>query len=598
MALLCWLPLNGSVDNNGVGNITISGSQTYDNTGKIGKCLNSSATTSVVISELSGSRTWSVAFWGYVTSSLVTSNWTRIIQISDGSNNLRVEVCPSSYANGVYCYSTHNNTGYKITTASIVDVSGGHYDKWMHFCITSDGTTIRVYRDGVLSGSCGYDGSGTVTGGFTLENNDKIKKNDFRVYNTCLSPKEIEVLARGLVVHYPMTGGGRGCANLAKGSNTADISTNVFIFSEAAGGSTRTIEYDGGIPCAKITRNTTAHSSWQYLHYDNWDRAAIKPSTTYTLSFDIIGSGSGNIGFSGFMQGNATNSISASVEGVQNTFNSDKWSHLVFRTTTIADFTDKGTGQTIYMNCSFLNGVNTWIMMKNMKLEEGVNDTPWMPHTSDTAYTTMGYNDNIEYDVSGYNYHGTKIGSPTYSSDTPRYSTSTSFNGVDDCIQVPLNTFFPNAGSFTINLWFKKHEIGSKNYETVFGGISGFEMDTRNNSSMTLSYYVTGNNRGLTVQSPLSLDTWYMLTMVCDGTNELYYLNGEYKKQIEKKNMPTGNYFIGAWRDSVSQNFKGLISDFRVYSTALTATQVAELYNTSASIANNGTLLAYEFIEN
>jgi len=38
-----------------------------------------------------------------------------------------------------------------------------------------------------------------------------------------------------------------------------------------------------------------------------------------------------------------------------------------------------------------------------------------------------------------------------------------------------------------------------------------------------------------------------MITMVNNGTNELYYVNAELKKTIDKKPMPAGNYYIGAW---------------------------------------------------
>jgi len=39
------------------------------------------------------------------------------------------------------------------------------------------------------------------------------------------------------------------------------------------------------------------------------------------------------------------------------------------------------------------------------------------------------------------------------------------------------------------------------------------------------------------------------------------------------------------------------MSDFRLYSTALTAEQIKELYNTSASIDNKGNIYARELVE-
>ena len=39
------------------------------------------------------------------------------------------------------------------------------------------------------------------------------------------------------------------------------------------------------------------------------------------------------------------------------------------------------------------------------------------------------------------------------------------------------------------------------------------------------------------------------------------------------------------------------LSDFRVYSTALSADQVKEIYNTSMAIDNNGNIYARELVE-
>lgn len=118
-----------------------------------------------------------------------------------------------------------------------------------------------------------------------------------------------------------------------------------------------------------------------------------------------------------------------------------------------------------------------------MKLERGSRPTPWLPNPTDTKYTILGFNDNIEYDVSGYRNNGTKNGVFTYDSDTPKYNTSTIFNGSDNCIKFPFNDFCTNGDVFTMNIWWKKTELGSKNYETLIGGPSGFEMDTRAGSA-------------------------------------------------------------------------------------------------------------------
>lgn len=576
--------MNGDLTNNGVGNPTISCNATVDNAGKIGKCYVCSSGNYISFTNpiTTSTTDFAISCWIYVTE--YTSGYSNVF-------SSRTATSGKGLALWIQSGSIRFDDGEMWTVSNTFTLN-----TWTHICVTYSKTNGKsIYVNGNLVGSkatvgtlanlrselfIGYDHYGYYLGG---------KVNDLCVWEgSTPSPKEVEIIARGLVLHYPLSlpmpnllphttpSYGLGYMNSYGSGTVAVDSTELF-----CGNSTIRIQ--------PSSSNTSSGGT----NYYNSDSVKLTSGIKYCYSCWIKSTvddtfTTGSLGHFQTVTSSAVHNRTVHFEGME--IPANKWTQVYIVFTPTAD-------------CSFRSffiyfaNTSQKIWVSKVKLEQGDHPTSYCPNINDIEYSSMGFNDTIEYDVSGYKYNGTKIGSPTYSSDTPRYSTSTSFNGVDDCIQVPLNTFFPNAGSFTINLWFKKHEIGSKNYETVFGGISGFEMDTRNGGNTTLSYYVTGNNRGFTIQSPLNFDTWYMLTMVCDGTNELYYLNGEYKKQFEKKGMPTGNYFIGAWRDSVSQNFKGLISDFRVYATALSATQVAELYNTSASIANNGTLMAYELVE-
>ena len=82
------------------------------------------------------------------------------------------------------------------------------------------------------------------------------------------------------------------------------------------------------------------------------------------------------------------------------------------------------------------------------------------------------------------------------------------------------------------------------------------------------------------------------------------YINGELKGEVAK----TGNITYNSntpWSVAVNpsgtsdggEHYYGKLSDVRIYATALSASDIKELYNTSASIDKNGNMYAYEFKE-
>ena len=256
-----------------------------------------------------------------------------------------------------------------------------------------------------------------------------------------------------------------------------------------------------------------------------------------------------------------------------------------FNLTNIQDWT--------YKENSFSGGINRLKYAKTVIFWTYSNNR--MAGIKFEDVTANELTDATEYDTSGFENNGTLVGNFEYSFDTSRYDVCTKFNGTDNCIQIG-NWYNVFQNPFTINLWWKKEVLGSKNYETLVGGGSGFEMDTRSNSAQMLSLYMT-STRGGNVYSPFNFNQWYMVTMVNDGTNELYYVDGELVKTIEKKSMPNTDYFIGSWQTATKQNYCGLMSDFRIYATALSADQVLELYKTPASIDKNNNFYAYSYKE-
>jgi len=80
------------------------------------------------------------------------------------------------------------------------------------------------------------------------------------------------------------------------------------------------------------------------------------------------------------------------------------------------------------------------ITLTKFKIEKGDIPTPWIPASTDSLYSKLELDNNIEYDLSGYQYNGTRSG-VTPSSDAPRNFGSYSFNGTDSYVKCDTNAW-------------------------------------------------------------------------------------------------------------------------------------------------------------
>lgn len=92
--------------------------------------------------------------------------------------------------------------------------------------------------------------------------------------------------------------------------------------------------------------------------------------------------------------------------------------------------------------------------VKNVKVEYGGKATAWCPNEADDLY--MAYHcDDVIHDTSGYRHNGIRYGTLSYDSDSPRYNTSTYFNGSSD-IRTEKGSFgWFDFKEGTVAAWFK-----------------------------------------------------------------------------------------------------------------------------------------------
>ena len=253
--------------------------------------------------------------------------------------------------------------------------------------------------------------------------------------------------------------------------------------------------------------------------------------------------------------------------------------------------------------------VNMWL--KNWKIEKGSIATPWCPNSADTLATTMSLNGTTEYDCSGFCNNGTRTGTFTWTSDTPKYTVSTEFNAsYPNYIQVP-NSYYALQGAeaMTVSVWAYMNDwtsFAARIYSSTEGGGYNIESSSSNlqwpvnvytaADKSTYGYANSNPDLYLSVAKSSLTSGWHMFTWVYNITSTHLYIDGILK--VSKTATSYGLHFsttapliIGGEATGTSATtpyFTGKQSDFRIYATALSADDVKSLYQNSAYIDSSG----------
>ena len=586
--LRVWLPLTKDLRQQGLSDTTVTNNgATYSATGgKLGGCYSFNGSSNYLYTTGQGyfGNNYSFSVWVYTTSTSATQTIGCIrtavgsgfslfliggkLRIDPGGNNVQWTTSYTYPANTWFHFTVTCNNG------AIKYYINGEYKE-------SYSTTLASNQWGNIFSIGASQSSGSDYGNFLSG-----KLNDVRIYDHCLSPMEVKELAKGLILHYPLNRQGWGQENLVTGSNTNSLSTNNWAIGSQTGGNTRTIEQDEtGTYCVKFVRDSTAQSGWYYLSYGNLLRNQIKTDTTYTLTFDCKASVNSSITFTGLLNGNATNYMTNSITNIQSTVIANQWCHMKYQCKTISSFENITIGsQVVYLSPqAALKATGVTVYFKNIKLEEGSIATPWCPNSSDTLATTMGLNSTTEYDCSGFCNNGTRTGTFSWTSDTPKYSVST-YMPTAATISHP-RCLDNTSQEWTCAAWVKPDVAG--NYQNL----NNFNESNRlYHSTYPLLYLNSGTNDYYNYGNlALPANQWSHIVFVFKNSTgtKLIYVNGENRTNTggpNKTSTPKGipdTVIVGG-------SYAGYMCDYREYATALSASDVKSLYQNCATIGADG----------
>ena len=593
MSLVAWFPLNNSLKNNGTSIFSLSGTPQYL-AGKMGdKALDLSKQITGTIPELVGATTWSVAFWYKVNADdTLSSDWVDVIGLRDqkadnsATGDYRFETCyGSSKGVGLGQYNNGTQATQTVNGGTIVSEKG----VWHHICSTIDQASGQclTYVDGVIKQTRIHAG-GHLTGYFWIGQTNAINGviQDVRFYNHALSSREVNEIKKGLTIHYALKGNGVN-PNLAVNSQTLNgfggksqytgTNSNYLLDGERICRSECTADSNGGPYCSVFSRTSTP--------------VAAVNNTVYTWSMYIRGNRE------------MTKSVGHECGGQISLTITPEWQYV---TRTWTYNTSQYQAIVFYGNSSDRQWkAGDWIEIKNLKIEEGSIATPYIPHVNEAKYSIISTNSNVEYDLSGNGFNGTRT-SIGYYPESPRYNTCIDFTAKTSHLTMPaLHVPFTE---FTMAIWayLDSDSLSTSSNTTsnpiALGGNEFARFRIGNTNTNIWVYLNNGNPYFNYTFSESLLEKWHHYAITFKGgTACKLYVDGVLRHTATTTVASITPASGSAWKlgeyGPNSETMDGKLSDFRFYATCLSDTDIKELYNLSASIDNTGKMYCYSFEE-
>lgn len=568
--------MDGNLRNNGVLTLPSPSSNTITYTD--GKTCNRCGTGQLIYhftdDPIPSSSNYSIAMWVSVVSDFPSGNI--ILYSKNTSEYTNCQSYFSIYGTGTQLrFFTHNGQEILANYTFSKNI-------WYHVACTRNGNTIRMYVNGSLikTQACTITSISSLNmcigcrsgnaSGTNVVGSASMKYNDIRIYDECISDDEVYRLSKGLVLHYPMTGGLHTGENILIGTMRKEFTTTsqsrpLGVLCCGSGGNgtfsvTDADEVPSGTLSWNITGNTTGNRDFQ--------QAPIPyvSGNVYTASWWSKGNGT---------QKFRVWDLTASNALIEKTWSlTSSWKYYTYT------FTATSTMATD--SCTWHLGVsgNSNINMCGLKLELGDKATPWGPNAEDLIYSPLGYSISKEYDVSGHEYDGTKVGTFSYSTDTPMFNVSTTGDG-SSYIEVASPTDQIRSVSFWINTPKTVAKVAWADYKSCLA----FGVGTAGNilcSCRSNSYIYPG--------SVLTANVWQHIVLIRDdsfSTVDLYINGVKQTKGSNADNWTHGTDTTMIFGRSYSTNPARMIckmSDFRMYATQLTQDDITKLYNHASDL--------------
>lgn len=626
MSLIAWYPLNGDIKNYGLGDYDLSAiggttglSSSAD--GKIGSCYQrtaAAANTYRSASTVNLSGDISMACWAYV-SSTPGDSANGLITNHNHSDCSGVGITVKQVSTSDYRISCNTGSGNGVRTYNTYYGTTNIKNAWHHLALTysKNKKQLLLYVNGnveyTLNNYINYSANNPIdifnwsTGFYTSSSYRTLGKlNDVRIYDHCLSLKEVSEISKGLILHYPMS----------------DIYTTSLInkysgetalgqcASSSMGTGTKIVDNDKTYYHYSFSYTGTGSNKWYNMEFPVFTFTSGK-NHKYSCKIRINSQSSG-VAWTLRAARLANDYFGCATKQIPS---DGKWHEIILTQNITTTFTYNNSTKTSSPRVEFYTG-NMSVSGQVYSLDFDITNVQVVESDTDVPYfIDNNLTDNIAYDCSGLGNNSTAINNIIYDSNCAVGAGSYLFNGSNSYIIAPRSAMVKDA--LTVSVWGYMDdwatytssgmrlasctEGGGWNFEPSSGYVQ-FAMGTGASENTYKSV------KSSVLFSSLS-SGWHLFTGTYDGLSTKIYIDGALKGTNSAYSTKTPIFypsanaiFIGAESGSSATTpagnyFSGLLNDFRIYATALLAKDVEDLYKNRFTLSNNGTLYCNEYIE-
>lgn len=509
------------------------------------------------------------------------SMWVKFIDDSrgilfgnyDGTSGLNVE------KNGGYKLRFWYNGNPDFNTAdNVVSVNTWHH---VTFIRSVKDSMIHIYVDGKKVGSTTNIGTWSNAGlnSFYIGRDSRTGStvvngliDDVRIYDHALSEREVRDLSQGLVLHYTF-------------DQFQEPTENGFtnpIFSGTAGwSSTQGSIIPMGDEILSLRRSVSGTGDFQLYQVIPFSVGQVTTISFKCKKVEGTGAGTNSFGFGiGVWGMTPTWSMTrVSTEDIGN-----GWYKLTY---VLPAATNSSGGAVTGINSMTNNLVDTY-HIKEIQYERKSYASPFVNGTRAGIVrdqSTQGNDAPLALANTPKWVEGGMVGKGCYE-----------FDGVDDEILSSHSSANISSDKASFCAWVY-HNQRSSSYSTIIHKSAQYSISVCSSTGgLTYSDSTAWGYSSFGCHGVVPLNTWTHISAVRNGTSVILYINGV---QVVAKttgtviNTTTNPLYIGAYKDTnyLPNYWKGQIDDVRIYTTALSAEEIKELYQQRASLDSGGNLL-------